>query len=347
MMRKSILKNITWWIGINALLGIIIPFFYASERYFKLEFSTLWDDMLYSFLMSCAISGSVGINETLLDRKLPWLSHPAKRFFTEIIGVSIFSFTAAFVVNVTFFGAFGLIDWENFPWQKIVKNCLTPLYISYGITAFFISRSFLLNWRDQAIKNEKARSERYRGQVQVLQDQLNPHFLFNSLNALTNLVYEDADRSSEYIRKLSQFYRYVLEVQNEDVVTLSREIEFARSYLELQQIRFGTDALQYELPKETPDSVIPPLVLQLLFENAIKHNKIEGENPLVLKVYTAGEMLVIENNLLKRSIAGESTGIGLNNIRERYNGLTDKKVDISSTDGMFRVKLPLLRTLKE
>ncbi len=323
-----------------------MPFFYVPERYYTLKgFISLWDDMLYSFLLAWAIAGSVLLNEIILDKKLPWLKYAGKRFAMEIIGVSVFSFVAAFAVNVLFFSAFSLIDWNNFPWGKIAKNCITPVFISYGITAFFISRSFLTNWRDQAIKNEKARSERYRGQVQVLRDQLNPHFLFNSLNALTNLVYEDADRSSEYIRKLSQFYRYVLEVQNEEVVPLSRELDFAKSYLELQQIRFGTNALQYQLPDKVPDSVIPPLVLQLLFENAIKHNKIEHENPLIIKVYADDNMLIVENNLQKRNNPGESTGIGLNNISERYRALSDQEIDINSTGNLFQVRLPLLKTL--
>src|SRR5690606_13274195 len=145
---------------------------------------------------------------------------------------------------------FGFFIWKNLSindmsWSWVVSSTTLPILISLGFTFFFTSRSFLLEWKQAAIEFEKMKNERLAGQYQSLKDQLNPHFLFNSLNVLSNLVYEDADKANNFIEKLANVYRYVLEVQDERLVILTDELKFARNYLELQKLRFG-DRLQYK-----------------------------------------------------------------------------------------------------
>ncbi|QNR23106.1 sensor histidine kinase [Croceimicrobium hydrocarbonivorans] len=338
--RQEILR----WIGISALLGIILPVFYSFESYWTLQgLSKIWDDMLYSFMMSLGISLSVGLNEHLLDRRFPWLEHPGKRLILEILGISLFGFSASFLMNVLFFTLFGMIDYNNFPWETMLNNALIPLYVGYVISAIFISRGFLGRAKAEAVRAEKLQTEKYRSEVRVLRDQLNPHFLFNSLNILTNMVYEDADRSAAYIRQLSRFYRYVLEVQDEDTVELERELQFIRDYIQLQQERFGGDALQYsEKLFPNPDFQIPPLALQLLLENALKHNRCSSAEPLKIEIIQEGNSLIIRNNIQKRSVQSEHLGIGLSNLIRRYELLKADLPQINSDEAHFTVKIPLL-----
>lgn len=340
----STLKDFLRWLGINALIGIAIPFIYSTESFFSLEgLSRIWDDVLYSFLMSSAISSSIGINEKILNKHFPWLEHAGKRFFLEILGVTIFAFSAAFLLNVSFFAAFGRIDYDNFPWEYMFMNSLFPTGIGYLITAFFISRGFLSRAKAEAVKSEKLETEKYRSEVRLLRDQLNPHFLFNSLNVLTNLVYEDADKSADYIRNLSRFYRYVLEVQQEDTVELSRELKFTTDYLLLQQERFSTDALKFEVKLKNIDHVsLPPLALQLLVENALKHNRASIKEPLHIELTELDGFLEVRNNLQERSAEAEHLGIGLSNLIRRYELLGEKAPEVVKTELHFSVKIPLI-----
>jgi len=339
--RRQLLR----WIGINALIGVLVPSFYAFESYWSLEgLSKIWDDMLYSFLMSMGISGAVGINERILDKRFPWLEQPIKRFFAEFIGVSFFGFSAAFIMSTLFFTLFGMIDYHDFPWKTLAETSLIPLYIGYGITAFFISRGFLNRARAEAVRAEKLQTEKYRSEVRMLKDQLNPHFLFNALNVLTNMVYEDADKSASYIRQLSRFYRYVLEVQDEDLVSLDRELKFCADYLKLQQERFGENALKYRISLQGIEQhKLPPLALQLLMENALKHNRLSEEEPLEIVIEEKEGQLSVQNNVQIRSTPSDHLGIGLSNLVRRYELLKSAAPEIKNNSGVFIVNLPLFK----
>jgi LytS/YehU family sensor histidine kinase len=218
-----------------------------------------------------------------------------------------------------------------------------PMQISVIIAFILISRSFLLEWRKSAIEAEQLKTQQYAQQYQTLKDQLNPHFLFNSFNVLSNLVYESPDTAARFIRQLSKIYRYVLEVQQEKLVRLSSELEFAENFLSLQKIRFE-EGLLYKIEVNTKaDFYLPPLSLQMLLENAIKHNIASMADPLFIEILLEGNQLIVKNNLqLKSSLSEESTGIGLSNIRKRYELLTDEAVLIQENADLFMVKLPLI-----
>jgi LytS/YehU family sensor histidine kinase len=154
-------------------------------------------------------------------------------------------------------------------------------------------------------------------------------------------VYEDQDKAAKFIKQLSEVYRYLLETRDREVVTLEEEKKFLNSYLFLQQIRFG-DKLKFTISLTREQSMIPPLVLQMLVENAIKHNVISEENPLSIHIFVEGDFIVVENNVQRKSGQIEdSTGVGLDNIYKRYEFLTDKKVIVVEGE-KFIVKLPLI-----
>jgi LytS/YehU family sensor histidine kinase len=211
--------------------------------------------------------------------------------------------------------------------------------ITLVITVILTSRSFLLNWRQTAIDAEKFKRESTVAKFESLRNQVNPHFLFNSLNALTNLVYEDQDKAAKFIKQLSEVYRYLLETRDLEIVPLSEETRFLDSYLFLQKIRFG-EKLKVTVSLDDESCMVAPLVLQMLVENAIKHNEISEEHPLNIRLYLDGDYLVVENSLQKKStMAGGSPGIGLDNICKRYEFLTEKKVEIHQNN-LFTVRLP-------
>jgi len=319
--------------------------FYSGESYLSIEgWGRIWDDILYGFMMSVGISTAVGINEKFLDRLVPWLENAAKRFFLEIIGVSILGFAASYLMNVLFYSLFGKIDYTNFPWKTMAIYAQYPLYVGYLITAFFVSKGFLTRLKEEAIRAQKLETERFRGEVRLLKDQLNPHFLFNSFNALTNMVYEDADQAAAYIQNLSKFYRYVLEVQNEDLVSLAQEVKFAQDYWALQEGRFSPASMQLEIDTSSLNmkALIPPMTLQLLLENAIKHNQLKDDSPLCIRIFQENDSITVLNNLQKRSSPEESSGIGLSNIKERYKLLRQKEIEIAASAKYFTVKLPLI-----
>jgi LytS/YehU family sensor histidine kinase len=187
--------------------------------------------------------------------------------------------------------------------------------------------------------------ENFVARFENLKSQVNPHFLFNSFNALTNLVYEDQDKAAKFIKKLSDVYRYVLDTRDREVVSLEEEMDFLKSYVFLQQIRFG-EKLKIDIQLNGIKSMVAPLALQMLIENAIKHNVVSEESPLTVKVYADDQYLAVENDLQKKVILSEDkSGVGLDNIRKRYEFLTGREIVIQETPEKFIVRLPFITEL--
>jgi LytS/YehU family sensor histidine kinase len=193
-------------------------------------------------------------------------------------------------------------------------------------------------------EKEQLQRENIQSQLEGLKSQVNPHFLFNSLNTLSYLIPEDAEKSVKFVQKLSKVYRYILEMTEEKLIPLHKELEFLNSYIFLLKERFE-DNLQVEIdiPKERMNDQIIPLSIQILFENAIKHNIISSAKPLKVKVMINEEQkLIVENNLQKKKQIRNSTKFGLQNIKNRYRFFSDQAVDVITTPSSFMVSLPLI-----
>lgn len=297
------------------------------------------------FMLVCAFSFSLwmllwkgnGYVTDFVNTKISWLDQPMKRFIVGII--STVAYTGAVIVGIMFLFERVL----NFSFgNSFVPTIINTIVITIIISLFLHSREFLKNWKKLELDAVKLRNENLTSKYESLKSQLDPHFLFNSLNVLTNLVYHDADKSARFIKQLSEVYRYVLEVRNKELVPLEEELKFVESYLFLQQIRFG-DKLKVNNKLEGVEGSIPPLALQILVENAIKHNVISEDDPLTISMFIQDNHVVVENNLQKkiRLIEG-STGIGLDNITKRYEFLSNRKIVVEETPVNFIVKLPLL-----
>lgn len=202
---------------------------------------------------------------------------------------------------------------------------------------------FFGKWEKSLYESERLKKEGVISQLEMLKNQISPHFLFNSLNALITLVPEDPQLSVIFIQKLSNVYRHVLSHNDKDVVDLDVEIGFLRDYIFLFQMRFGDNLIvEYQLPEKVDQLLIVPFTLQMLVENAVKHNVISSRKPLRIVILSDGEKIIVKNTLQKKTSGVESTHIGLENIISRYKLLTNRLVDVVVDNHEFSVSLPLL-----
>jgi LytS/YehU family sensor histidine kinase len=227
--------------------------------------------------------------------------------------------------------------------QPFYQTVLMSALLTALVATIYESVYLLSRLRDIQIEREQLLREKIQTELEALRHQVNPHFLFNSLNALADLIHEDADRAERYVQELSRVYRYVLEIQRRELIRLQEELDFLDSYLYLLRTRFG-DKLQVDL--DIPDALrhrwIVPLTLQLLFENAIKHNVVSAARPLRVTVQAEGDRLVVRNNLQVRPHPEPSTGKGLDNLRNRYRLLGERVIEAAATAAEFRVSVPTL-----
>lgn len=192
------------------------------------------------------------------------------------------------------------------------------------------------------IENQILKNENLQALHEVLKNQLQPHFLFNSLNTLKALIKRDPLIAENFVSELASVYRYMLLHQNKNVVTLEEEVQFLKSYLYLLNLRFG-DAIQAEftIPSAILNVSIPPNTLQLLIENAVKHNLFSLKRQLTISLFQWNDFLVIQNNLQLKEVTSESSAIGLKNINTRYQLLFNKDIIIKTHENYFQVLLPI------
>jgi len=194
-------------------------------------------------------------------------------------------------------------------------------------------------------ESERLKKESLISQLELLKNQISPHFLFNSLNALITLVPEDPQLSVLFIQKLSNVYRHVLNFNGKDVISLQTEKNFLDDFIFLHQMRFGDNLIvNYNLPENLEYLHVIPFTLQMLVENAIKHNIVSKRKPLTIDISVTKNHIVVHNNLQKKTSGVESTNTGLANIITRYELLTNKLVDVTVTPEQFSVSLPLIIT---
>ena len=217
--------------------------------------------------------------------------------------------------------------------------------ILISLTFYMFIHLLYQNYHNQqvSIALERSKMDNLAAQYELLRQQVNPHFLFNSLNTLKYMVESNDAHSVEFILKLSDFYRFTLESRKSDLIRLSEELKILEAFLFLLKARFEEGLeVDIELNDTLNTTRIPPFTLQLLVENAVKHNIVSMERPLRIRIYEENNMLVVENSLQLKRIPEASTGIGLDNINQRYQHLTGKEILIIPGEKYFTVKLPLL-----
>ncbi|MBL7858007.1 MAG: histidine kinase [Cyclobacteriaceae bacterium] len=216
---------------------------------------------------------------------------------------------------------------------------LAPTLVNLG----FFTNYFLNRWKDSLVQTERLEKEKSQVQFDNLKNQLNPHFLFNALTSLNTLIFEDQKLASEFLQQLSKVYRYVLQNKDKNFVSVKTELDFIRHYIQLLETRFrGSLTISVQISAQAHEQAIVPVTLQILIENAIKHNIMDREKPLVIEILTIGDYLVVSNNLQVRKVVESSNKQGLENLKALYRFLTTKPVLVESGEDRFYVKVPLL-----
>ncbi|NRT15585.1 sensor histidine kinase YesM [Flavobacterium sp. 28A] len=221
-------------------------------------------------------------------------------------------------------------------------------YIVAAVTSFIVflgiySLYFYKAYNENKVKEQKIIAGTASAKFESLKNQIDPHFLFNSLNVLSSLIEENPENAQRFTTSLSKIYRYVLEQKDKDLVSVEEELAFAKTYMNLLKMRFE-NSLFYELPdnNNNPEAKVVPLSLQLLLENTVKHNVVSEKRPLHIRIYLKEGYLIIENDFQKKEVLHNRQGVGLQNIINRYGLVTNRKVLIEQTDRVFAVKIPVL-----
>jgi len=230
-----------------------------------------------------------------------------------------------------------------FSTDVLINTNSAAIFCTIMIIAIYESIYFMNELRDSIEEKETLKRESLNAQLSALKTQVNPHFLFNNLNTLAAVIPEDADLAVEFVQQMSKVYRHILEVKDESSILLKEELDVLRAYGFLLQTRFGKNLdIDINVPDEKLKQRIVPFSLQLLMENAIKHNIVSSEKPLKISVFAENGHLIVSNNLQMKNQVNESTGIGLDNIRNRYKLLGDKEVKVFDNGESFTVSIPLL-----
>jgi two-component system, LytTR family, sensor kinase len=235
-----------------------------------------------------------------------------------------------------------------FPYKQplmrvIINNMMIIIVLNIIIVIILEALLFFIKSREAGIKAESLLKENALMKLDIVKNQLNPHFLFNSLNTLSALIEKDHQKSQDFINEFSSVYRYILDVLDKDVVDIQEELNFTKSYFYLQKIRFSElIELNISIEPKILEYIIPPLTLQILVENAIKHNKISKEKKLEIFIKNENEYLIIKNNLVPKLSGVVSKGVGLSNLKKRYEHIFGITPVFLITENEYIAKLPLI-----
>ncbi|WP_237275386.1 2TM domain-containing protein [Tenacibaculum ovolyticum] len=343
---KSIKNDIWICLKLTIVFGV---FFIVINQQFTLKGAAL--TFLISAMYSFVLGLGNGIVNDYLNTKWDWVTQTDQRVWAGVIATVTYTVIAVLVIHyIQYVVMFGH-PVSNFFKGYLIWVHLFAIIISLGIAVFYHARGFMINWKD-SVKQETTQHEivakTETAKFETLKNQIDPHFLFNSLNVLTSLIGENPNQAERFTTKLSKIYRYVLEQRNKELVPLEEELKFARAYMELLQMRFE-DAVQFNIPLEVSNSElkIVPLSLQLLLENAVKHNVVSSLKPLEINIFEKEGFLKIKNNINPKETLGKSTKVGLRNIADRYGLITNKSVEITNNNKIFTVSLPLLTKTRD
>lgn len=327
---------------INIIVSLFIFLIDGGEKTFERYSVTFLISGMYTFFIGL---GNGFLND-YLDSKFSWTEETRKRTIAAIVGTLVMNIALVYFCNYLNFIVIQGKNPEKFFNGEM--NFINWFFINFAImiSAIGHARGFMAAWKNSTKKEvveQKLIAKSANAQFESLKNQLDPHFLFNSLNVLDSLIEENPVQAQRFTNSMSKIYRYVLEQKDKELVSVEEEIDFAKTYCELLKTRFE-DAVTFDfnISEEDKKGFVVPLSLQLLLENSIKHNFATSSKPLNIKIFTEKGNLIIENNLQTRELPNTSTGVGLANIVSRYNLLTERNVFVEKSEAFFRVKLPIL-----
>jgi sensor histidine kinase YesM len=339
-------------------IALLAVYSFGNVLYMEaLEYYGLHAHRLYVLLLFLLMSLLIWEGNRLIERRRDWMYkkmggrvHPMVISFACSLIVTLL----AVAVPAQVLGQFVL----RLPEREMDLGMKLILAVGFRINLFLNTINviffFMKQLRESQVEAEELKKISLQAQFQSLKDQVNPHFLFNNLNVLSSLVFKDQEMAAEFIQQLSRVYRYVLQNQEKELVEVDTELTFMESYVYLLRTRFGENLdIQINVPAYLLPHYTVPVALQMLVENAMKHNISSKTRPLKIEVYAEEEnYLVVRNNRQRRNGTAEvsstegSTGIGLQNIIKRYGFVSHQQVEVIKDENSFTVKLPLIQRQK-
>lgn len=339
---NNIYKDLKTAVKIVVLLSIatlILHFF----LYGTLRWDNYKGNLFYNVYYGIPLSFLNGWFYDYLNRIFPWERHPTNRAVIGIVGSIIVTMLTLIALN---FILWTLIEGNEVSVLWLKKNrafYIIALIITVIITAILHAIGFFKEAQREKVMNVRLRQEKLATELGALRAHVDPHFLFNSFNVLSGLIDEDKEKAQDFLAGLSSIYRYILEQRNENTSTVKDELRFAEQYLNLQKMRFEDSIkLTTQISPALLNKKIPALTLQLLLENALKHNSFDEHAPLDISITEEKGVLVVQNNKKERKNITTGNGLGLQNIRDRYSLLTTEALVVQDAEHFFTVKLPLI-----
>ncbi|MEO1098083.1 MAG: histidine kinase [Bacteroidota bacterium] len=269
----------------------------------------------------------------------------------SLFKVFLFATLATFplVAGFIYFEIYHLKVWLNCitdPGAEFVANIIQGFVVTWLVIAIEILKTYYRSMRAMELEQVRIQKELMRSQYETLKNQVNPHFLFNNFSVLAALIHKDADLASDFVTQLSKLYRYILDNTNTEMISLSKELEILDSYIFLLKIRHEESiVIEQDIDLDIIKYVLPTLSMQMLIENAVKHNKFNKTKPLIIKIYNdADSSIVVQNENNPKEGFSSTTKIGLENIKSRYNLKSTEQVVVYQSDDYFKVKLPIFST---
>ena len=333
---KHILLPIVYGIGI----GIFLELLFEPKDFFSLK--ALFTQILYCCILTLLFWKG---NESIilyLKNRFSWIKDTRK--------LIVLNFSLTFTYSLTVILLFYLYVW-NFLMHKTGLNGFfdhfkVSFYICLSITAISVLIAYIYHFfqhfKQSVIDGERLKREAVVLEYESLKNQVNPHFLFNSLNALTSLIEKSPDDAIKYVKQLSNVYRYVLDQNIRETVSVNLELKFIEAYIYLQKIRFE-DKLLVEINISDLNFSVVPMTLQILLENALKHNEISDIKNLKIVIFDNVDKIIVENNIQPKDFLGESNQIGLKTLKFQYEYLTGKAMEIIHDESIFRVIIPKIK----
>ncbi|MDP3312482.1 2TM domain-containing protein [Lutibacter sp.] len=315
-----------------------------SNKGFNLSLNELFKVFGIHFMYAFSLTVLNSYFFFYLNKKFTWEKQSKQRLIIGAIGSVVVT-----MAGLTLLRGISIILILGKPFEQFINDPFALNYYVFGlvitliVSLIFHTIYFYKALTENKVKEQQIVAKTETAKFESLKSQIDPHFLFNSLNVLTSLIGENPAQAEKFTTKLSKVYRYVLEQKSKDLIDLDEELQFAKTYMELLTMRFE-NAVTFEIPDKASNSELKiiPLSLQLLLENTIKHNVVSEENPLKVVITEEDGYLVITNNYNPKAILEQGTKVGLKNIIDRYNLITLKKVSIEKIAEKFIVKLPLL-----
>ncbi|KPH15216.1 sensor histidine kinase [Chryseobacterium sp. ERMR1:04] len=360
--REKIIKSagkkrvVIWFVSfvfVYLFSYLIDPFDSDWEIYTSRNWSSIIEDILWTLLLCVVLCEISLLIDSVLNKKFQWTEKPEKRLFLQAFFHVTASVAIVVIFNIIYLNPFEDL-WETqnyYELTQLARWVATNIVISFIINAINTGNFLLNNWRATSLEaaQHKLTALQHKqaamaAELQSLKLQIDPHFIFNNLSVLSELILQDQQLGYEYSENFAKVYRYLLVNSKKDIIALDDELKFLDSYIFLTKKRIGDGVVfTINVAEEFSKALIPPLTLQFLVENAIKHNQTTKTNPLQINIYTTKDKyLVVHNTLLPLLTKAESSGVGIRNIISRFELLSDRKPLLIKTEKDFIAKIPLL-----